>query len=868
MKHLLFFLLVFPFFASAQILEKQFVATVQYNGFTQINDSLYRGDLIEFRDVLIEGYQPSGVDSGFICLDGTGRAYRVEVVNSFDYSRLNVDLVELDDYDEIPIGVGIVAERYGSTYQIPNGLVNSIGISSVLQAKILNHNTKIAATTVQPPDTLYLQELSGTTAISDGDTIPLIDYVRVVDTPAMLLNYPSTAGYGIIDGGKTWRADTTSPNGLATRLFAKNLPTYILADRLVRSNGSNLVAGNLTDNGTKLQALLPWQFQSWTTAGRPTGVNNYWGYNSTTDWLEGYLTSAGAWISPLQTTLTGGKGTQGGLFYADANGRATQNSTRFMIDIGNERMGVGTNSPAARFSVGSLAGGQNSAIAIQQLSNNASAVLSYTSIDFYVPTTGLIGQFFGTASNYSNAGVNLGSNSNGFLNEANNGMLLLGAAGTNGYVSFNTGGYAVASERMRILANGNVGIATTAPSYKFHVSGTDAIGLPRGTVAQRPTIISNTTPFRYNTDSTALEYGESVGTWRQLATRAYARTLVNAISTANFANTNLTATGNRTHDWANYNFTWANMKKFMWGADSLFKITKEFSGYTYAVMRSPSGQSLLDLQGDDDIGTNSAEIRLTDTETGNIVFINHDDRGVGTDGFRLEHYNGTNYHNMLYVNKTSRLFWVNQNNGSSGTMYEAEATISNGVSKNIIRGSVGVFNTDSINATHYFKTTNNLIRNKDVFGVYGNASGAVDTMYFRIDKVGGLHQYKKTFLHGLGTTTATTVLGKNSSNEVVVIPLNTEQYNTVTSTTSPVTLSNTVSDNLINQGGTQATFTLNMPANPTDGQVCTITYNNAITTLTIDGNGETIVGSAVITGVPGSQRKFKFYAGIGWIKIY
>jgi len=635
-----------------------------------------------------------------------------------------------------------------------------------------------------------------------------------------------------------------------------------IVDRSARWSATNtLAAGNMTDNGTKLQALLPWQFHNWTTAGRPTGVTGYTGYNTTTAFTEGYFTSQ--WENYI--TSIGAANGQVSIF---SSAGKTYGTNDLFYNLSTTRVGVGTVNPNAKFSIASATGGQNSTMALQLTANNASAALSYISIDFYNPGGVLYGQFFGTASNYANAGVNLGSNSNGFLNEHNNGMLLLGAVGTNGYVSFNTGGYAVASERMRILANGNVGIATTAPSYKFHVSGTDAIGLPRGTVAQRPTIISNTTPFRYNTDSTALEYGESVGTWRQLATRAYARTLVNAISTANFANTNLTATGNRTHDWANYNFTWTNMKKFMWGADSLFKITKEFSGYTYAVMRSPSGQSLLDLQGDDDIGTNSAEIRLTDTETGNIVFINHDDRGVGTDGFRLEHYNGTNYHNMLYVNKTSRLFWVNQNNGSSGTMYEAEATISNGVSKNIIRGSVGVFNTDSINATHYFKTTNNLIRNKDVFGVYGNASGAVDTMYFRLDKAGGLHQYKKTFLHGLGTTTATTVLGKNSSNEVVVIPLNTEQYNTVTSTTSPVTLSNTVSDNLINQGGTQATFTLNMPANPTDGQVCTITYNNAITTLTIDGNGETIVGSAVITGVPGSQRKFKFYAGIGWIKIY
>jgi hypothetical protein len=98
---------------------------------------------------------------------------------------------------------------------------------------------------------------------------------------------------------------------------------------------------------------------------------------------------------------------------------------------------------------------------------------------------------------------------------------------------------------------------------------------------------------------------------------------------------------------------------------------------------------------------------------------------------------------------------------------------------------------------------------------------------------------------------------------------NTEQYNEVTSTTSPVTLSSTIPDNLINQGSTQATFTLNLPASPVDGQICRITYANAISTLTIDGNGTTILGSAVTTGVIGSQRAFKYYAAASaWIKLY
>ena len=86
--------------------------------------------------------------------------------------------------------------------------------------------------------------------VGDSIAAELSAYLPIADTAAMLLNYPSTAGYGIIDGGKTWRADTTSPNGLATRLFAKTLPTSILSGQVAYSNGSNLVgsANHYWDN--------------------------------------------------------------------------------------------------------------------------------------------------------------------------------------------------------------------------------------------------------------------------------------------------------------------------------------------------------------------------------------------------------------------------------------------------------------------------------------------------------------------------------------------------------------------------------------------------------------------------------------------
>ena len=149
-------------------------------------------------------------------------------------------------------------------------------------------------------------------------------------------------------------------------------------------------------------------------------------------------------------------------------------------------------------------------------------------------------------------------------------------------------------------------------------------------------------------------------------------------------------------------------------------------------------------------------------------------------------------------------------------------------------------------------------------------SGGADILTVTDDKTIQAHGY------GTGTKEAADLSKTDSVYDAVYATDGTlverhdkiERYYTVTSTSSPQTLSNDYSDNLINQGGTQATFTLNFPASPVDGQVLKITYNNAITTLTLDGNGNTIVGSAVTTGVAGSQRAFKFYTGIGWIKLY
>jgi hypothetical protein len=193
-------------------------------------------------------------------------------------------------------------------------------------------------------------------------------------------------------------------------------------------------------------------------------------------------------------TVVGGTASGNNLTFS-----STSNATKGKILFGtsaydevNNRLGIGTTSPVASLDVISPSGGAGTGIRLIQAANNVIQPFSYTSIDFTVPTTGLIGQFFATASNYSNPSVNLAANSTGLISWHTNGQLLLGAAGSNGYISFDTGGYGYSNERMRILANGNVGIGQTSPTAVLHIkagtatAGTAPLKLTSGTNLTTP----------------------------------------------------------------------------------------------------------------------------------------------------------------------------------------------------------------------------------------------------------------------------------------------------------------------------------------------------------------------------------------------
>jgi len=193
------------------------------------------------------------------------------------------------------------------------------------------------------PDTLYLKQLSGTTALVDGDTIDISTYFLKSDTTSAFASYlKRPVGWGLsLLTGKYPFVDSSK---VASRYYVSTSPTTIAANYIATSNGSNLVARNLFDNNTYVGILnsKPVIFGSQTVAGLPTGVDGYWLDVSNYKWPARYNSTAGAWIYPMQSILAGGVGTAGSLLFLDANGRATQNNAALNWNNSTNTLNVAT----------------------------------------------------------------------------------------------------------------------------------------------------------------------------------------------------------------------------------------------------------------------------------------------------------------------------------------------------------------------------------------------------------------------------------------------------------------------------------------------------------------------------------------------
>lgn len=411
-------------------------------------------------------------------------------------------------------------------------------------------------------------------------------------------NWKGTDGFerlfaSTLTGGRTY----TLPDVSGT--FALGTGT---TDRSARWSATNtLAAGNFTDNGTKLQALLPFQLHQWTTAGRPTGVTGYEGYNTSDNGPEWYQGSR--WAKAPEFTFN--RGTAGRIPYPDGNGQyiesqyLTYTGTRFqtggtirfarnnsLTDTAQIEKVSDVNSKIVRINNPGDVGGWASGLTFRGGFNGILATVGtfriYTSSST-VPGSTYFGNITESNAQSANSSTNIGvinkltsagtydiginvNPGNSTLNPNQYRLtttkqfgIHIGGSASQTVEAFSAVNYGVflgyqyqplangygssmvlstkddAGSPLEILRlqgkDGNICIGCTNAQYKLYTTSTDAYGLPRGTVAQRPTIISSTTPLRFNTDSTSLEYGESVGVWQQIATRSYARSLFTSAGT-------------------------------------------------------------------------------------------------------------------------------------------------------------------------------------------------------------------------------------------------------------------------------------------------------------------------------------------------
>ena len=147
------------------------------------------------------------------------------------------------------------------------------------------------------------------------------------------------------------------------------------------------------------------------------------------------------------------------LAFVTENANTKAEKMRILSD-GN--VGIGTTSPASKLYVVSSGG------PIARFDGSSVASSGATEIDVLGPQ--------------SNGDLNLGVGGSTFNEAANNiqnkgyittgtGLTGLNLRSDAGYVQITTGGIASANERMRIAGDGNVGIGTTSPTARLHVSG-------------------------------------------------------------------------------------------------------------------------------------------------------------------------------------------------------------------------------------------------------------------------------------------------------------------------------------------------------------------------------------------------------------
>lgn len=760
-------------------------------------------------------------------------------------------------------------------------------------------------------------------------------------------NWKGTDGFerqfaSTLTGGRTY----TLPDISGTFTFGTGT-----ADRLARWTATNtLAAGNLSDNATRLQALLPFQLAAYDLVSLPTGVTKdmYWVNSQGPAWYQGARLAYA-----LESTFA--RGNANSALYINGNGQITESANytytgslnvyrtsgltvaQFQTDPAFSGQGWRFKGIASDGRTGLFAYSNNTERRILGARADGAGGIEYLvfgssgNIDFagMNASFGLVqnrlyqsGTFFGRGDNGSSLVIAGAGQTTGL-----GGVLVTQAGSSAGVFDFMTetktagSTFGLNRNTMRFTAASFLFNADPAPGGVAFQASRMAIGFYNNRIL-RNTVFGSTT-----VDSEPINIIDAKTTARgsrpfPVLTTAQRNALAGKVIAVNMT-ANGTGYGTTTgYTYIPVTFTGgggtgaaATAYSFSSGGGvSYAMMTNEGSGYTSAPTVSFGGAgsgatgtaiitAIVDGVGVYNSDTKTYQYndllewvdfgakQTDDLSVADTIFNTNPATHATVDGFATWKSTAQGYALGKATFGTGLSFSggvLSATATADGNgIYSGSGTLANHTTRALIPSTGNLFFSQKFNSgadSAYFNIVNYLSGERAVnFGLTDTSSTGYSRGYFEADGAGAMNWRLETSdvngrttiraLEGeldLSTTVGNISLSAPVDAEIPMTGLvraKQEAYYEINSTSSPQNLSNTYSDNFINQGSTQATFTLVFPASPEDGQVLKITYNNNISALTLDGNGNTIVGTTVTTAVEGTQRVFKFYAGEGvWIR--